>query len=572
MAGLQRRAARRTCIRGVLVAVALSLLSAARAPSPALAKVPASYLQEDQTLAYEYAGVEGAKLGVTLPGGAVNFLDVVQASSPHVHGDALAYTSCSAANEVVIACELDIGTLAHTQHELLPDTLAHEVFHAYQAVMCGKVRSCHAFSWHWLAEGSAEWAAVQVAGADSTARNVIANYFAHPTTPLFSREYDAIGFFNHMQSVGISPWTRFKAMFTAPVEGAAYVDAIGGDDDETFLDTEASVFFRESSGWPWAERPPSQPAAGLVHYTPETLSVTGAGHEPVTVKPYADGVYHLSLIHMSSSKPVLELVVDSGYARVRSTSGSVDQAVSGDIKLCSAAGGCNCPGQPNHNYPLFRSGDLAITGGIPGAKIELVARKRCEALLTGRSCKDALPGYSSQVAELTEQRLRTFDPAAGTFVETRASNPGVDFYSTTCLFLYKDSSSIIMRPIAPEPEAGERGVEPTGLLPGEAPPEEEVFHGVIASGFNISHYGSTAAAVAGLKLMVQVSRAPRVAGIGEEAFLSAGEKYNPRGEQEYSAAGFVRVGNLTAYFYIAGDGEADRSAALGLLAAVASEL
>jgi hypothetical protein len=456
--------------------------------------VPASYLDEDKTLAYEYAGVEGAKLGVTLPRGAVNFLDVVQASSPRVHGDALAYTSCSAANEVVIACELDIGTLAHTQHELLPDTLAHEVFHAYQAVICGRVSSCHAFGWHWLAEGSAEWVAVQVAGADSTAREVLSRYFRTPTTPLFSREYEAIGFFNHMQSVGISPWTHFKAMFTAPIQEAAYVDAIGGDDDEAFLNTEASVFFRESSGWPWAERPPSQPAAGSVHYTPETVSVTGSGHAPVTVKPYADGVYHLSLTRMSTSKPVLELVVDSGYARIRTTGGgSVDQVVSGDIKLCSAAAGCDCPGQPNHHYPLFRSGDLAITGASTGAKVELVARKRCEALLAGRSCKDALPGYSNEVAEIT-------------------------------------------------------------------------------SGFNISRYGSNAAAIDGLKLMVRVSGAPRVPGIGEEAYLSDRQEQNARGEAEYAADWFVRVGNVTAYFYIAGDEEANRAAAEGLLRAVASEL
>jgi hypothetical protein len=52
------------------------------------------------------------------------------------------YRSCSYANEEVIGCELQIGTRAHTQHELRA-TIAHEVFHAFQAVMCGRVRECH---------------------------------------------------------------------------------------------------------------------------------------------------------------------------------------------------------------------------------------------------------------------------------------------------------------------------------------------------------------------------------------------------------------------------------------------
>jgi hypothetical protein len=556
-----RHLARGTCIRGGLLALAVSFLCAATA-SPALAKVPASYLAEDKTLAYDYAGIEGAKLGVALPGGAVKFLDIEQSSAPRVFGgSALAYTSCGYANEEVASCELQIGTLAHTQHELLKATVAHEVFHAFQAVMCGKVHECYAEKFHWLVEGSAEWAGVQVTGGDSTSRKVLARYFDTPGTPLFSREYEAIGFFNHMQSVGISPWTRFKAMFKADSDEAAYDDAVAGN--EEFLQTEASVFFREASGWPWAERPEAKPDPGLVHFRPSTIAVGGSGHAPVVVQPYADGVYHLSLTGMSANKPVLELIVNSGKVRIRSSNGDdVDQLVTGDIKLCSSASGCSCPSHPD-NYPLFKDGDLAVTGATTGAKVELVARKRCEALLPARSCEQLLPGYSEEVAEALESVGKHFEPS-GKFSKIEASNPSIGFSSSTCLFLFR--GTVAKRALPVEINA-EGEPEPTQY--------EEYFDGAIASGVNVSRYESAAAAKRGIEASLLASDylGPQsVSGIGEEAWLSTKEEINARGEREYLSAAFVRSRNVTAYFLIAGNSDADAAEARLLLQQVAAGL
>jgi hypothetical protein len=563
--------------RRLALAVASGWLLTATLAAPALAKGPsagtlAAYVQEDKALAYEFAGIEGAKLGVELPGGPEGFLDVKQSSASRVvAGTALAVTNCYAADDDIVGCEINVGTAPHTQHELLAATIAHEVFHAYEVVMCGKVSTCKAMSFKWLVEGGAEWAGVQVAGKDSTSRRVVGKYFSTPSLPLFSREYTAIGFFDHLQSVGISPWSRFSVMFETTSNVSAYLNAVGGNSE--FPETEASVFFREPSGWPWAERPESEPAPANVHFTPSTVAVGASGHAPLKVAEFADGVYHLNLTHMSAGKPILELVVKKGYARIRSLEGAdVDQIVKGDVKLCSATGGCNCPGQPPEDYPLFKEGDLAITGGVPGGLVELVARKRCEPLLPARSCEGALPGYSSTVADVTEERLHNFAP--GKFSKSEASQPAIGYYSSTCTFLFKDSSSIIMRPIPLEQESGpEHGVEPLHLRPGEAPPEEEVFHGVIASGFSISRYGTTKAATEGLRLQARLAASSTpVHGIGEEAFLSTRVTNNPKGGLEYSADGFVRVRNLTAYFLIAGDEEADPTAARGLLVAVAREL
>jgi hypothetical protein len=565
-------AARGAGMHAVLLALAMSFVSAAAATAPALAKVPASYLREDKTLAYDDARIEGAKLGVELPGGPEEFLDVKQSSSPHlVKGSALAYTSCYAADDDIVGCEINVGTAPHTAHELLAATIAHEVFHAFEVVMCGKVSTCKAMKFKWLVEGGAEWVGVQVAGEDASSRRVLGQYFSHPSLPLFQREYTALGFFDHMQSVGISPWSKFKAMFAQTNDESAYFAGIA--DNLEFLTTEASVFFREASGWPWAPRPQSAPS-GRGRFRPRTIAVGGAGHPPVEVAAYADGVYHLVLSGMSKSKPVLELRVRDGYVRIRSSNGDdVDQVVTGTIKLCSLREGCNCPGHDEH-APVFLDGNLAITGATLGGDVELIARPRCEPILAARSCDGELPGYSSTVADMTEAQLSHFT-AKNKFAITESRNASVGYVSFTCTFLFKESSSIIMKPIPLEPESGERGVEPPHLLPGEAPLEEEVFHGVIASGFNISRYGTKQAAIDGLQLQVRLggSSTARVRGVGEEAFLgSTTELANSWGESEYSSAGFVRVRNLTAYFLIAGDSEADPTWALSLLRAVAREL
>ena len=162
------------------------------------------------------------------------------------------------------------------------EVIAHEVFHCFEAVMAGDDAN-----WNrkpdpsWLIEGAAEWAGAELAGGKApVAGEERAVYYEHPARPLFSRSYDAIGFFDHMQSVGISPWSKFKAMFAQENDESAYFGAVA--DDRDFLTTEASVFLREASGWPWAPRPATAPSGGM-RYRPRTIAVGGSGHPPVDI-------------------------------------------------------------------------------------------------------------------------------------------------------------------------------------------------------------------------------------------------------------------------------------------------
>ncbi|MGA2452273.1 MAG: hypothetical protein ABSG93_02045 [Solirubrobacteraceae bacterium] len=566
-------------IRRAAVLLGFAALLSGTLAAPALAKAPspatlAAYLAEDNTLVQKYAGLEEGKLpGVSLPGGPRSYIEVKQSpayvlpgevGAKKVEAGALTGYAWGEVNHVAThtpaGCEITIAVASHALH-IIDSVIAHEVFHCYEQVM-----SVDQFNWerkpepHWLIEGAATWVAMDLVGRDQRPqREELGKYFESPSTPLFDRDYDGVGFFAHMQSAGISPWTRFKQIFAAESNEAAYNAAVGGN--MGFLNTEASVFFREPRGWPWAERPESEPVPGSVHFKAPTVAI-GSSPRPLKVKPYADGVYHLVLSGMSSRKPVLEIKLLSGVARIESLNGEdVDQLITTPLKLCSESKGCNCPGQDEH-IPVFRDGNLAVTGTTTGAEVELVPQKRCETPLAAPSCETILPGYSTAVANALEVVGKHFEPT-GKFSKIEAVNRPAGFSSTTCLFLF--DGSLHTRPVE---GANAEGSEP--------PPTEEFFYGSIASGVNVSRYATEAQAQADLQIPFNEAKNPEyraVAGIGNEAWLrSKLSDGGAHGEPEYESVGFVRKRNLTAYFFIAGQANAGPTEALGLLRQVAARL
>jgi hypothetical protein len=563
----------------------LALALACTLSSPALAKAPsaaartakysptpatlAAYLAEDKKVAYEFAALEGAKLGVQLPSGIESFIQITQSPKYVLTGtvgarsfDAAALTGSEfyAVDHTPANCKITVSVAAHTLQRIR-GTLAHEVFHCYELAM-----SLTEANWNrspapnWLVEGAATWVdADLVSRTEEPSSGELSNYYATPSRALFSRDYDGTGFFNHMQSAGIDPWTRFKAMFAATSNAAAYREAIGGN--LNFLTTEASVFFHEASGWPWAEHPEQRPVHA--HFQPSTLRV-GASTRPVPVAPYADGAYRLVLTSMSSKKPVLEVRVKKGYARIKALGGgNVDELVSGPLKLCSDPQGCSCPGH-NEDYPEFREGDLAVTGAATGALVELIPQKRCEVLLGPRTCENLLPNYTEAVANTLETVAKHFEPL-GKFSKIETANPRAGFSSSTCLFLF--DGTIRQRPLE-----GRNLSEP--LEPGETD-TESYFYGSVASGVNVSRYATEAEAKADLQIPFRPASNPEFAalrGIGSEAWLKSRERSGAHGEPEHESAGFVRVRNLTAYFFIAGQANAGSGEARTLLTQVAGEL
>ncbi len=115
--------------------------------SPALAKP--SYLSGDRSLANRYAAIEGAKLGVSLPGGAGKFIEITESplhrllkqetdgtpkSTRPIPTAATRAARRERRRERVIT--ISRGARAEGEEERR-STIAHEVFHAFQAVMSG---------------------------------------------------------------------------------------------------------------------------------------------------------------------------------------------------------------------------------------------------------------------------------------------------------------------------------------------------------------------------------------------------------------------------------------------------
>jgi hypothetical protein len=521
--------------------------SLALAAAPALA-VPAVSPAKDRALIEEYAAIEGSKLGLVLPGGAARFITLQE--SPHnviatPTGPSLGVTDCSDATGVAegpaVGCVIELAIKPHINGELR-DTISHEVFHAFQAVMSGTLANFNRPENDWLIEGSAQWVESELISHDRSARHEWKRYLRTPATPLFTRDYSAIGFFGHMASSGISPWTRFAKMFEATDSPAAWLAGVGGED--SYLDSEASAFFREPGLGPaWDERGPNVPSSTEVNFRAPTATITSTTPpRTLTARPYADTPFKLVLKHLSKLEPLVEVSLSSGEARIHSTAGgSVDEVLGGPLVLCgSTAKACECPTEPSH-FELFKKGDLALAGGSTGGLLHLVRHKPCEVLLALPNCQQMLPGFSTELSMVLGGVVG--QPGG---LGAQAGQPGGSTASN-CAFLEK------------------------GSMVGNE------FIGVIAPLVSIVRSATVSGAI---RFYSIVSRVPLTGyavshpPVGEEAVLATRATTGSMGI-EYSSLATVRVHNLVVSFSLVstpGNEEANPQNSLSLLTQVAAKL
>ena len=308
---------------------------------------------------------------------------------------ALAYTECTDATDGATGpapaakCKISINPSAHQGPggggSYFKGTMIHEVFHCFEAQLAGTIGRFNSAldAESWLMEGAAEWVASDFVTDPGTTNNWL-DYLTHPATPLFGRTYDAIGWFGHLYpGGGVSPWKVLPAMIRAPGSAAAYDAATAGASPD-FLDTEASVFFENSSlGRAWYQngvqgQPPGTAAASapppgiwakyLSPVKQGTVGNTGSQVPVQLAKPYADAVVRLTM-----PAQVTRMTVTSGHARLRSVTGTRDYVMDhpGTLYLCTASGPCSgCPAADK--LPRFASpGDLGMDGG-PDPAVALV--------------------------------------------------------------------------------------------------------------------------------------------------------------------------------------------------------
>ncbi len=384
-------------------------LLALTAPPPAAAT---NYQPADQILVNHFVSLESGLLHIT----PVSPVTVIE-SSGRVYGKvngktvpAYAVTNPIGAagdpNGPVVRCTITVGSDAHrfpvdptkppgphnpTSKDLgyineeLKTLFAHEVFHCLSAKLAGTIANLDRHG-AWLIEGAATWVASDLVADSLLPRDAWLTYLESPMTPLFRRAEDAIGFFGHLAHSHISPWSVFGPMFAATSDTAAYDVALGSE--TTFLDSEASAFFDAGGyGSAWVPRGQGSPTADSnvpSHSTSLSKQGPTAHHTETLVVPAdADGPYALTL-----KAPKTQLAVLSGVVRLHATSGgsSVDEVNPGDVTLCKSGGrSCDCPG----THLTFPRGDIAISGGPQGGKVELIGMSDCPAI-PARTCAELL--------------------------------------------------------------------------------------------------------------------------------------------------------------------------------------
>src|SRR5207247_4061294 len=103
----------------------------------------------------------------------------------------------------------------------------------------------------WVIEGAAEWGSDSIAGSDEGNPYHWTEYLLEPGRPLFSRSYDALGYYAHLAESGHDPWGVIDSMLVAVVGGgneAAFTASLSGGNPASTLDSWASGYARARHG------------------------------------------------------------------------------------------------------------------------------------------------------------------------------------------------------------------------------------------------------------------------------------------------------------------------------------
>lgn len=114
--------------------------------------------------------------------------------------------------------------------------LAHEAAHCLQhAFVASKADLARVPA--WVTEGTAEWLsakAIEELGVGTPTQVAWTGWLKEPARDLFTRSYDAIGFYSMLEQAGVDTWSRVKGVISGAVAGAspgAYAAAIAGAPD-----------------------------------------------------------------------------------------------------------------------------------------------------------------------------------------------------------------------------------------------------------------------------------------------------------------------------------------------------
>jgi hypothetical protein len=264
------------------------------------------------------------------------------------------------------SCQVALGPLGVTAPPDLQRLLvAHEVFHCFQWALLGSR------TWHrpapWIIEGTATWAADTVDPlpfvlADRLGHGTfgsITTYLKTPQTPLFTRAYDAVGFWGHLADVNGPLWARMAAIITAPGDEAAFA-AAGGSDEENVLSSWGSSVFRIGSAPGFTMHSPVQPPS-FDQLPPGSLEDIVSG--PVAAPEYTTAQY---VVRPAGTAPFIHVAID-GPARL--LSGTTEYTDLSDAWFCVQGRDCTCPPDSAGDVPPTRPLTIPAYLGVTGRPV-----------------------------------------------------------------------------------------------------------------------------------------------------------------------------------------------------------
>jgi hypothetical protein len=244
-------------------------------------------------------------------------------------------------------CEIAVNKAwlaAQPQPTAESEVLVHEVFHCYEHQIDPNIATPdnRPNEHDWIIEGLARWVDLTFYPATPIAYafEAISTYIATPATGLFTRKYDAVGFWGHLQDVTGALWSRIPSIIRDGVnfhDQSAFNAAIGSDETNVLDSWGSSMLNISGAPAPWRADSPLSGGLGS-SYPPGTARTINAP-AGVVLKPYTTAQLQ---IEPNALQPLIEIHLGPGvFGRFGVHENYTGAALKG--KVFCAGTGCSSP-------------------------------------------------------------------------------------------------------------------------------------------------------------------------------------------------------------------------------------